>query len=120
MLGIFLQEEQDLSDHEQAKLRMYIIKRCKLAAATLFGDPRAEQVLQSLQLCVFSVCNGSTINFNCQPVFQLHSCMILDTFSMASMPVACTCNVAVCGAFHANGMHNRSLMMSGVTLHVTA
>lgn len=59
MPGIWAQEEQDLSDHEQAKLRMYIVKRCKLAAATLFGDPRAEQVLTLLQLRIAIIITGS-------------------------------------------------------------
>lgn len=40
-----LQEESDLSDDEQSKLRTYVVKRCKLAAAALYGDARAEQVM---------------------------------------------------------------------------
>ena len=40
-----VQEEIDTSDVEQAKMRIYIVQRCKRAAATLYGDPNAEQVL---------------------------------------------------------------------------
>lgn len=46
-----VQAERDISDIEQTKMRIYIVQRCKRAAAALYGDSSAEQVLQITSIC---------------------------------------------------------------------